>query len=72
MGLGVPKGTDPAIVKKLHDAFRQAMDQPEFRKSLAQFDMEAIYMDPARYRQFAAESMQREADVLQSLKIARQ
>lgn len=71
-GIGVPKGTNPAIVKKLHDAFRQAMDMPDFRKSLAQFDMEPIYMDPARYRQFAAESMKREAEVLQSLNITRQ
>lgn len=71
-GIGVPKGTDPAVVKKLHDAFKQAMNMPNFTKSLAQFDMEPMYMDPVQYRRFAADSMKREAEVLQSLNITRQ
>jgi tripartite-type tricarboxylate transporter receptor subunit TctC len=29
-GLAVPKGTDPARIKILHDAFKKAMDDPEF------------------------------------------
>jgi tripartite-type tricarboxylate transporter receptor subunit TctC len=31
-GVAVPKGTDPAKVKKLHDSFKAAMDDPEFQK----------------------------------------
>jgi tripartite-type tricarboxylate transporter receptor subunit TctC len=26
-GLGAPKGTPPTVVKRLHDAFKQAMEQ---------------------------------------------
>ena len=26
-GIGAPKGTPPAVVKRLHDAFKQAMDR---------------------------------------------
>ena len=28
-GIGAPKGTPPAVVKRLHDAFKQAMEEPE-------------------------------------------
>jgi tripartite-type tricarboxylate transporter receptor subunit TctC len=71
-GIGVPKGTSPAVIKKLHDTFKQAMEMPNFKRSLAQFDMEPIYMDPVQYRRFAAESMEREKDILKSLNIVRQ
>jgi tripartite-type tricarboxylate transporter receptor subunit TctC len=71
-GIGVPKGTDPAIVRKLHDAFKQAMDMPNFKAELAKYDMEPIYMDPERYRQFAIESMKREKEILQTLNVSRQ
>ncbi len=38
---------------KLHDAFKQAMEQPGFRNALAQYYMEPVYMSSARYQQFA-------------------
>jgi tripartite-type tricarboxylate transporter receptor subunit TctC len=39
LGVAVRKGTDPAIVKKLHDAFRQAMESPDFKQTLVKYDM---------------------------------
>jgi len=32
-GLVAPKGTPPDAVKKLHDAFKQGMDDPVFKKN---------------------------------------
>ena len=32
-GLVAPKGTPPDVIKKLHDAFKQGMDDPAFRKN---------------------------------------
>lgn len=71
-GIAVPKGTNPVIIKKLHDTFKQAMEMPNFKKALAQFDMEPLYMDSTQYRQYAADAMKREKDVLQSLNIGKQ
>lgn len=71
-GIGVPKGTDPAIVKKIHDAFKQAMEMPNFKAALAQYEMEPMYMDSEHYRRFAIESMKRDKEALESLNITKQ
>lgn len=34
LGIGAPRGTPAAVVKQLHDAFAQAMAQPNFRQAL--------------------------------------
>lgn len=34
-GIAAPRGTPPAVVQRLHDAFKQAMAQPNFRHSVA-------------------------------------
>lgn len=66
-GLAVPKGTDPAIVKKLHDAFKQAMDMPNYRESLAKFDMQPFYMSSEEYTRWAAETFQAEKLIIEKL-----
>lgn len=66
-GLAVPKGTDPAIVKKLHDAFKQAMDMPNYRESLAKFDMQPFYMSSEEYTRWAAETFQAEKAIIEKL-----
>lgn len=66
-GLAVPKGTDPAIVKKLHDAFKQAMDMPNYRESLAKFDMQPFYMSSEEYTRWAAETFQAEKVIIEKL-----
>ena len=71
-GLAVPKNTPPAVVAKLHDAFKQAMEQPGFRNALAQYYMEPAYMSSARYQQFAAESTQREKQMLDAIGFVRE
>nr|MBF0683736.1 tripartite tricarboxylate transporter substrate binding protein [Pseudomonas sp.] len=66
-GLAVPKGTDPAIVKKLHDAFKQAMDMPNYRESLAKFDMQPFYMDSEEYTRWAAKTFESEKVIIEKL-----
>lgn len=70
-GLAVPKGTDPKIVKKLHDAFKKAMEMPNYRESLAKFDMEPFYMSSEQYAQFAAETVKKEKAIIEKLGLAR-
>ncbi|KGF78018.1 hypothetical protein IA69_33145, partial [Massilia sp. JS1662] len=48
-GLAVPKNTPAPVVRKLHDAFKQAMEQPGFRNALAQYYMEPVYMSSEGY-----------------------
>jgi tripartite-type tricarboxylate transporter receptor subunit TctC len=71
-GLAVPKSTPAPVVRKLHDAFKQAMEQPAFRNVLAQYYMEPAYMSSERYQQFAAESTKREKEMLDAIGFVRE
>lgn len=70
-GLIAPKGTDPAIVAKLHAAFKQAMETPEFKQVLARFDMEPEYRNPKDFQQFAIDTMKREKAILDDLDLSK-
>ncbi len=70
-GLVAPKGTDPTIVMKLHDAFKQAMETPEFRQALARYDMEPEYRSPRDFQQFAVETLKQEKEILDELGLSR-
>ena len=66
-GIGAPKGTPPAVVKRLHDAFKQAMEQESYRTALARYDMVPIYMSSAAYQKFAADTFVREKALVEKL-----
>ena len=70
-GLVAPKGTPVKIQARLHDAFKQAMEQPAFKEALARFDMEPDYRDPVQYQRFAVESMKKEKEILGTLGLSR-
>lgn len=70
-GLVAPKGLDPAIAAKLHDAFKQAMETREFKEVLARYDMEPDYRSAKDYQAFAVEAMKREKLTLETLGLAR-
>jgi tripartite-type tricarboxylate transporter receptor subunit TctC len=70
-GLVGPKGLDPRIAARLHDAFRQAMDSAEFREVLGRFDMEPDYRSATDFQRFAVDSMRREKEVLDALGLSR-
>lgn len=66
-GLVAPKGTDPKIIATLHDAFKKAMEMPNYKESLAKFDMDTFYMDGATYKKYAADTMKTEKLVIEKL-----
>ncbi|MBI4012914.1 MAG: tripartite tricarboxylate transporter substrate binding protein [Candidatus Rokubacteria bacterium] len=43
LGVIGPKGLSPQVVETLHDAFRKAMDDPEFARAMQQMDILAVY-----------------------------
>jgi len=45
VGVIGPKGIPAPIVEKLHGAFKQAMENPEFKKAMSNFDMPIFYRD---------------------------
>ena len=48
-GLGGPKGMDPVVVKKLHDAFKKAYDDPKVVELYERFDFTRIYLGTEAY-----------------------
>ena len=47
-GVGVlgPKGIPPPVVDKIHGAYKQALDDPAFKKAMESYDMPIVYRDP--------------------------
>jgi tripartite-type tricarboxylate transporter receptor subunit TctC len=45
LGFGGPKGIPAEVVKKLEDAFRQAVESPEYKKVMEQLDNEPKFRD---------------------------
>ena len=70
-GIGAPRGTPPEVVKKLHDAFKKAMEDPSYVQALARYDMLPIYMDSAQYTRFAQETFAREKALVEKLGLAK-
>lgn len=70
-GIGAPKGTPPDVVKKLHDAFKQAMEEPSYVAALGRYDMLPDYKSTAQYTQFAKDTVAREKVVIEKLGLAK-
>jgi tripartite-type tricarboxylate transporter receptor subunit TctC len=70
-GIGAPKGTPPDVVKKLHDAFKQAMEEPSYVASLGRYDMLPNYMSSADYAKFAQTTFTREKALIEKLGLAK-
>ncbi|MES2415005.1 MAG: tripartite tricarboxylate transporter substrate binding protein [Pseudomonadota bacterium] len=66
-GIGAPKGTPPDVVKRLHDAFKKAMEEPSYVASLARYDMLPNYLSSADYTKFAQDTVVREKVLIDKL-----
>ena len=70
-GIGAPKGTPDAVVKRLHDAFKQAMEQESYKSALNRYDMVPMYMSTAGYKKFAVDTFEREKALVEKLGLAK-
>ena len=70
-GIGAPKGTPPAVLKRLHDAFKQAMEQESYVIALKRYDMVPMYMSSAQYQKFAQETFVKEKALVEKLGLAK-
>jgi tripartite-type tricarboxylate transporter receptor subunit TctC len=68
-GIAGPKGMDPAVVKVLHDAFKKALDDPEYVKTLDKFDQEVFYLNSADYTALAKKYIEEEREAVKRLNL---
>ena len=66
-GIGAPKGTPPEVVRRLHDAFKKAMEEPSYVAALGRYDMVPMYMSTEAYARFAQETFGREKAMVDKL-----
>jgi tripartite-type tricarboxylate transporter receptor subunit TctC len=70
-GIGAPRDTPPDVMKKLHDAFKRAMEDPSYVQALHRYDMLPMYMDSAQYSRFAQETFRTEKALVEKLGLAK-
>ena len=70
-GIAGPKGMDPAVVKKLHDAFQAAMSDPRAMEIQKRYDYVNRYMNTADYTRFVSEQVAEQKTVIEQLGLAK-
>jgi len=66
-GIAGPKGMDPKIVAKLHDAFKKAMEEPHVIATMERFEMVPNYKNSADYAAYVKEQVKFETELLKRL-----
>ena len=66
-GIAAPRGTPPAVVKRLHDGFKQAMEMDSYKTALGKYDMTPMYMSSTTYLKFAQDTFKRERTLVEKL-----
>lgn len=70
-GIGAPRDTPPDVTRKLHDAFKKAMEEPAYVQALAKYDMVPMYMSSSGYAKFAQETFATEKALVEKLGLAK-
>ena len=68
-GVGAPKGLDPAIERRLREAFRAAVESPEFTAACNKIDAPVLYLDGPDYEKYAAAVYKKETQLIERLKL---
>lgn len=72
IGLIGPKGLPKPMVQKLHDAFKKAVDDPEFLAVMKSFDMSTLYLNSEDYEKFVRQDSERIQKLVQKLGLHKQ
>jgi tripartite-type tricarboxylate transporter receptor subunit TctC len=68
-GIGAPAGLQPAIDKKLRDAFRLAVQSEEFKAVAARIDAPVMYLDGPEYKAYVKQMYVQETQLIERLKL---
>ena len=66
-GIGGPKGMDPAVTKRLHDAFKKTLEDPAVLATFEKYDQSVIYMNSDDYAKYIREQYVKEKDIIEKL-----
>lgn len=66
-GLAGPKGMDPAVVKKLHDAFKTALFSAQSTEIMKQLNQEPVYRNSDDYREWAIATYAKDKTLIEHL-----
>ncbi len=66
-GIAGPKNMDPRTVRILHDAFKRAMEDPEFQKILDRYDQDLAYLNSEDYAKFVRKLYEEEGVVIKHM-----
>jgi tripartite-type tricarboxylate transporter receptor subunit TctC len=70
-GIAGPKGMAPEVVKKLHAAFKTALEEPAVIEMMAKYDMVPRYLDTEAYRKAVEELISSEQAALDKIGLAK-
>jgi tripartite-type tricarboxylate transporter receptor subunit TctC len=70
-GLAGPKGMDPMVVAKIHDAFKKALEDPVVVAAFDRFGMVQNYMNSADYAKYVQDFMVSERKALTDIGLAK-
>jgi tripartite-type tricarboxylate transporter receptor subunit TctC len=70
-GIAGPRGMDPAIAKKLHDAFKEAMSDPKAMEIQKRYDYVNRYMNSEDYARFVMAQVAEQKAVIERLGLAK-
>ena len=66
-GIGGPRGMDPVVTSRLHDAFKRTLDDPKVIDTFDKFDQPVIYMDTTEYSRYVRDDFVRQKAVVERL-----
>lgn len=69
-GIGGPKNMDPALVLRLHDAFKKTLEDPAVLATLEKYDQPVIYLNSADYMKYAQDNYRKEKALIERLGLA--
>jgi len=68
-GIAAPRGIDPAIEKRLREAFKIAAASPEFTSACDKIDAPLMYLDGPDYAAYIAATYKKETVLIERLKL---
>lgn len=57
-GIGAPKGTDPEIIKILHEGFKQAVESDAYNEQMKKVGINLSYGDPEKFQEVIDQSVE--------------
>ena len=68
-GIGAPKGLEPAVERRLREAFKAAAASAEFAEACAKIDAPLMYLDGPDYEKYVAAVYRKETQLIERLKL---